>query len=274
LKQTATFLIALAALIAAFALCAFVIPLAQKHISNDVSDHLSRAFSNKEQELSKCVAEELTETRPTVIDVFLYERASYFCGSQTFALDELDEFDVRMENFYRQMFDTRLILFMVIAITMSGVGLAGLQLLASYKLAVMGHADSIERDHEISIERGKISVKSSVTGIIILVISLAFFVVYIKWVYPINDVNVENSPAQFTSKPVDNNSAPNLQLYNVPTPVSAPLYFNSPASGQTITSASQVVSSTNPKVPLEHQTPLGSTASTKRASTRKMARQQ
>jgi hypothetical protein len=43
-------------------------------------------------------------------------------------------------------------------------------------------------DATFAIKQGEISFKSSVTGLAILAMSLAFFVVYVGWIYPNKDV--------------------------------------------------------------------------------------
>jgi len=73
---------------------------------------------------------------------------------------------------------------MVLAITIAGVLLAGFQLLAAYRLANNGRGD-FSQGGELSLDAKSISLKSSVTGVIILTLSLAFFITYVKWVYPI-----------------------------------------------------------------------------------------
>jgi hypothetical protein len=61
-------------------------------------------------------------------------------------------------------------------------------LLAAYRLAVAGHGDHLAQQQEITLEQNKISLKSSVTGLLILVVSFAFFMVYVAWVFTIREV--------------------------------------------------------------------------------------
>jgi hypothetical protein len=109
----------------------------------------------------------------------------------------LKDFDIRREKLLRQELDERVILWMVVGITISGVILAGLQLLASYRLAATNHG-SLPEAGQLSIETGKLSIKSSITGLLILALSLAFFVVYVKWVYAIQELNMEK-PTNLTN---------------------------------------------------------------------------
>jgi len=111
------------------------------------------------------------------------------CGTEQFNGLDLEDFRVRREKFTRQELDERVTLALVVGITISGVAMAALQLFMSYKLAQSGHAD-LAKDIELSIQKDRIAFKSSVIGLAILVISLAFFVVYVKWIYSIQEVPV------------------------------------------------------------------------------------
>lgn len=90
-------------------------------------------------------------------------------------------------NIYtEQLFVGRVILWMVVVITVSGVLLAALQLVAAFKLADKGNG-TLGQDGSIDVANGKISVKSSVTGLLILVVSFAFFFVLVEKVYTIRE---------------------------------------------------------------------------------------
>jgi hypothetical protein len=76
--------------------------------------------------------------------------------------------------------------------------------LTSYKLASAGQND-VSQAGEITLERNKISLKSSVTGLFILIISFAFFSLFVFEIYRIKEVNVDpkpsvTGPAQSTSR--------------------------------------------------------------------------
>jgi hypothetical protein len=123
-----------------------------------------------------------------------YNQVWTTCANQVYFLDVMEDFDIRREKLLRQELDERVILWMVVAITVSGVALAGLQLLASYRLASTGTAklaDVSSLTVEAGAEANKISIQSSVTGLLILVVSLAFFIVYVKWIYMITEVPIE-----------------------------------------------------------------------------------
>jgi heme/copper-type cytochrome/quinol oxidase subunit 2 len=86
-----------------------------------------------------------------------------------------------------QMFQTTVIMWMVVAITVSGVILAGLQLWASYRLALAGQG-ALAEGGEATVHHNRLVVRSSVVGVIILALSFAFFAVYVLYVYRISDL--------------------------------------------------------------------------------------
>jgi hypothetical protein len=139
------------------------------------------------RKLASCRTDSISLIKPDRIDLFLLSQLSDFCYNQVRGEDLLGDFHVRKLNFVQQESDSRILLWMVVAITISGVLLAGLQLLAAYRLAsVVGGADfGSQQGGEVKIDPKSISLKSSVTGLLILIISFAFFIVYVRWVYPI-----------------------------------------------------------------------------------------
>ncbi|WP_210253750.1 hypothetical protein [Bradyrhizobium sp. S69] len=98
----------------------------------------------------------------------------------------VDEENIRKDNFVFQRRENIILLFMVVVITLSGVALAGLQLLASYKLAVLGRGE-LSGGGEISYSKDAVSFKSSVVGLVILFVSFAFFMVFVLDVYTLRE---------------------------------------------------------------------------------------
>jgi hypothetical protein len=136
--------------------------------------------------LNTCRTNSISLIKPERIDLFLLNQLSDFCYNQVRGEDLLGDFHVRKLNFVQQEYDSRILLWMVVVITVSGVLLAGLQLLAAYRLASVGGADFASgQGGEVKLDPKSISLKSSVTGLLILIISFAFFIVYVRWVYPI-----------------------------------------------------------------------------------------
>ncbi|HEV7613304.1 MAG TPA: hypothetical protein VGO37_15600 [Steroidobacteraceae bacterium] len=117
----------------------------------------------------------------------IWERISGICYNEVRNEADLTDFNIRRSVLIEQQTEGRIILWMVVAITLSGVALAGLQLVAAYRLASAGHGDFASAQ-EVTLEQNKISLKSSVTGLMILVISFAFFMVYVAYVYTVKEL--------------------------------------------------------------------------------------
>lgn len=125
-------------------------------------------------------------------DVQRLEDVSHYCYDNIRRTDELSKSMILRGLYIHQRFENNVILFMVVLITLSGVALSGLQLLTSYNLAATGHLQG-EGATDLSLEQGKLSIKSSVTGLVVLAFSLAFFFIYISQVYRI--IPASASPA-------------------------------------------------------------------------------
>ncbi len=136
--------------------------------------------------LDKCRKDILGMLKPDKLDIDVLTNVSKLCYSEIYDADALGDFNIRRSNLLRQQFEGRIVLWMVVAITLSGVLLAGLQLFAAFLLAASGHGD-LAQTSELSLEQKKISLKSSVTGLLILTVSFAFFIVYVLWVYTIKE---------------------------------------------------------------------------------------
>lgn len=95
----------------------------------------------------------------------------------------LNDFQNRRVTFQSQHFADAVVMWMVVVMTLSGVGLAGYQIVAASKLSPEAMPES-----EFTLERGKLFFRSSVTGLAILVVSFAFFFTYIIYVYTIYDL--------------------------------------------------------------------------------------
>jgi hypothetical protein len=126
-----------------------------------------------------------------------WDRISDICYNQVRGEAVLTDFSIRRSTLIEQQVEGRIILWMVVGITLSGVALAGLQLVAAYQLARTGHGD-LSSPQEVTLEQNKISLKSSVTGLMILVISFAFFMVYIVWVYTVKELKQDPPEAMVT----------------------------------------------------------------------------
>ncbi|MDR7127687.1 sterol desaturase/sphingolipid hydroxylase (fatty acid hydroxylase superfamily) [Algoriphagus sp. 4150] len=112
----------------------------------------------------------------------------------------------RKQTFDWQLFSTKLIFFTVIIIVLCGLLFSGIQFYQSIKqtaaLYKLANAENIEQlakldpaektEIELSISNG-VKITSSIIGLVILVVSIAFFYLYILYVYPINQINIDNA---------------------------------------------------------------------------------
>ena len=174
--------------VAALASAALPAPFGSK--SEEVATFQPKDSENKP--LYSCIDYTKKAIKSSDADYDLYERIWRLCGNQIYNQMYLADFRIRREKLIEQKLDERVTMWMVVSITVSGVILAGLQLATSYKLASSGHSE-FAKDSEIIIQRDRISLKSSITGVLILGISFAFFIVYVMWIYTITEIPVDRS---------------------------------------------------------------------------------
>jgi hypothetical protein len=105
------------------------------------------------------------------------------CYSLIQAQGSLSDFAIRKLNFFQQYRANAVLMWMVVAVTLSGVLLASFQLRASYQLAAANKDLFHASDSELVLTRSKLALKSSIAGLFILAISLCFFLVFVAYVY-------------------------------------------------------------------------------------------
>jgi len=133
--------------------------------------------------MSQCTADTVGVLQPNQTpSVDVLRQAREHCYSLIHSHGLLKDFATRELNFIQQYRANGVLLWMVVAVTLSGVLLAGLQLMASYELARANRKSPIGNS-EFSIKRDRIVLKSSITGLFILVMSFAFFLVFVFYVY-------------------------------------------------------------------------------------------
>ncbi len=93
----------------------------------------------------------------------------------------------RQNVFMWQLFSSKFIFVTVLLLVFLGMYFAALQFHAGLKFLRQGKPEQagLKTDLEISPERGKID--SPVLGVVILLLSLAFFYLYLLFVYPVHD---------------------------------------------------------------------------------------
>ena len=151
----------------------------------------------------ECRTETTTALSPDKPTVALYRELAEHCYMVVRGEALLIDFNIRRLNLINQQVDGRVILWMVVAITISGVILAAFQLLGAFRLASAGRGE-FAQSQELTLEQSRISLKSSVTGLMIFVISFAFFMVYVVWVYTSKELRQELPEAQIqvAAKPI------------------------------------------------------------------------
>jgi hypothetical protein len=115
-----------------------------------------------------------------------------FCYNSLGSQLKIDQERIRRDNFLFQRNENVILLYMVVLITLSGVMLAGIQLLASYKLAVIGRGE-LSGGGTIDYSTQGVSFKSSVVGLTILAMSFGFFLVFVVDVYTLKDISSDAS---------------------------------------------------------------------------------
>ena len=138
--------------------------------------------------MKSCRDNVLTQIHPRVTDLQLLGSIHSFCYSEAAEEDVLSEFSIRRLAYLSQQRELPVLMWLVVAITLSGVVLSALQLLAAYQLSLAGK-ESFQQGlgGDIALEKGKLSLHSSVTGLLMLFISLLFFYVFVTKVYLIQE---------------------------------------------------------------------------------------
>ena len=154
-----------------------------------VAGGMQPARAQQQLPITRCVQETLDRLKPDKPDLAMLGNISSYCEQRTYSEFNINDFTLRRDKFLQQDYDEMIMLWMVVGITGAGVFLAGMQLYASYKLAATGKT-TLDKDSSVDLERNKISVRSSVTGLLILTVSFAFFVVFVWRVFQFKEDQV------------------------------------------------------------------------------------
>ena len=100
---------------------------------------------------------------------------------------------LNIEAFNAQRWSAYAILFLVVVVVISGISFSGFQLWKSISVA------GVQTTNELELSASKVRVTSSVVGIIVLMISLAFLYIYTVQIYQIRIL----PPTNFPSVPSD-----------------------------------------------------------------------
>jgi hypothetical protein len=94
----------------------------------------------------------------------------------------------RAKVFAWQHFSARIIFFVVLALVAIGIYFAWVQFRLDIKPDNSSVGTGQEKEHRVELSTSGIKVSSPVLGVIILVLSLAFFYLYLVFVYPIAEI--------------------------------------------------------------------------------------
>jgi hypothetical protein len=159
-----------------------------------------RSVSGEDKVISRCIDAHRSVTSSQLTDIDALSRLNNFCYDTARSQLLVDEENIRKDNFVFQRYENMILLFVVVSLTLSGVILAGLQLLASYKLAVAGRGE-LAGGAEVSYSKDTVSFKSSVVGLAILFISFAFFMVFVLEVYTLKESTASTPSVPGMSEP-------------------------------------------------------------------------
>jgi hypothetical protein len=121
-----------------------------------------------------------------VDDPKILNEYSKVCYDAAYNQASINDFNIRRNIFNEQPYLDRILLWTVVFITISGVILSAVQLVTSYKLAVLDKSDA-NTPSNLTIQKNKITLQSSIVGLFILTMSLAFFVIFVYGVYVIKE---------------------------------------------------------------------------------------
>ena len=154
--------------------------------------------------LSECYQQVLDRSGVKTADIKTQTDIRDLCVLVIGAQASLNDFELRRIGVFAQFYQGQVVLWMVVAITVSGVILAGIQLLIGFSFArksalregvksnesrAADKLNASDPDGVSKIEYGKggLIVQSSVTGLLILIVSFAFFYVFVTKIYSISE---------------------------------------------------------------------------------------
>ena len=139
--------------------------------------------------INSCTNSALELTKPEKLEADTINKLNLICYNTILDQYNLNDFEIRKQKYLHQSYADRVVLWMIFLITISGVILAALQMAASFQLAATGR-EMFTQSQELMHENGKLVIKSSVTGLFILVISFAFLTLFVYKIQPINEYKI------------------------------------------------------------------------------------
>ena len=144
------------------------------------------APEDEAQRMEKC-RQEVMQQAAAQTDMNFLQSVHDLCYNQVRNEEVLTEFEIRKNAYRQQQNQGPWLLGLVLVITLSGVLLAAVQLFWGYKLSVAGKAVAGDASAStLSVTPAGVSVSSTVTGVLILALSFAFFYIFIQQVYVVH----------------------------------------------------------------------------------------
>lgn len=145
-------------------------------------------------EIAACLARYARAIPSLHADVDRLDRYRAICENTLAGEHRLQTLAVNQQIYANQIVQNTVMLWMVVTITLAGVVMAGIQLWATYRLTLAGKG-ALADGGEASFEQNRLVVRSSVVGVVILGLSLAFFTLYVLYVYRIEALPGLANPA-------------------------------------------------------------------------------
>lgn len=184
------------------------------------------SFNNKSYQLNydtinKCIDKHLPKYSEN--HLYAFHHATSVCSNLLFYSLDMKDYEIRKEKFRNQEKFEPYIIAIVMAITACGVYLSYYQIRQTYSTSFDSYSvlnrDSLRKKlskNELRVainEQFKFTLRSSVTGLAILIVSFAFFIVYLEYVYELDPIYTERSEKAraaintgLSEKPIDSNS--------------------------------------------------------------------
>ena len=98
--------------------------------------------------------------------------------------------DITIAAFQTARIASNVVLALVVLVVVAGIAFAGFQLWTSVSVA------GVQPTNDLEISASKVRVTSSVVGVVVLIISLAFLYIYTKEIYGVSYVTAPSPPKQ------------------------------------------------------------------------------
>ena len=114
--------------------------------------------------MDRCIAHYRGVIGPAPFDLDVLDRVRVVCENILAGQYRLETGATGQQIYANQLFQNGVVMWMVVTITLSGVVLAGLQLWATYRLAMAGKG-VIADGGEATVQHNRLVVRSSVVGV-------------------------------------------------------------------------------------------------------------